>query len=133
MTQEIEKLYNILVEILGESKSGFDERTMQYQFPCPRCIEREGHGEARKYNLEVNIQKNLFQCWKCSSMDDDMHGSIVKLIRLYGNEKLLGEYKETIRSIRESELYKLNFSDNDFNIDTSIIEKEELKFPLSFR
>ena len=119
--------------MLGESKNGFDERTMQYQFPCPRCIERDGNNEARKYNLEINIQRGVFQCWKCSSMDDDMHGSIVKLIRLYGNEKLLNEYKQVIRSIRESELYKLNFNENDFNIDTSIIEKEELKFPQSFK
>jgi len=52
---------------------------------------------------------------------------------MYGNEKLLSEYKEIIRSIRESELYKLHFSDSDFNIDTSIIEKEDLKFPPSFK
>lgn len=133
MNQELEKLYNILVEMLGESKSGFNEGQMQYQFPCPRCIERNGQGEARKHNLEINIQRGVFQCWSCSSMDDDMHGSIVKLIRLYGNEKLLNEYKQVIRSIRESELYKLNFNENDFNIDTSIIEKEELKFPSSFK
>ena len=133
MKQELEKLYNILTVFLGEAKNGFDENTYQYQFPCPKCIERDGIMEARKYNLEVNIQKQVFQCWKCSSMEDDMKGSITKLIRMYGNEKLLSEYKEIIRSIRESELYKLHFSDSDFNIDTSIIEKEDLKFPPSFK
>lgn len=132
MNQEVEKLYNILAEILGESKSGFSERQYQYQFPCPKCIERDGYGEARKFNLEVNLQRQVFQCWKCSSIDDDMHGSIIKLIRMYGNEKLLSQYKEIIHSIRESELYKLKFNDNDFNIDTSVIENEELKFPQSF-
>lgn len=133
MKQELEKLYNILTVFLGEAKNGFDEHSFQYQFPCPRCVERDGFMEARKYNLEVNIQKQVFQCWKCSSMEDDMKGSITKLIRMYGNEKLLSEYKEIIRSIRESELYKLHFSDSDFNIDTSIIEKEDLKFPPSFK
>jgi hypothetical protein len=133
MKQELEKLYNILTVFLGEAKNGFDENTYQYQFPCPRCIDRDGYMEARKYNLEVNIQKQVFQCWKCSSMDEDMKGSITKLIRMYGNEKLLSEYKNIIRSIRDSELYKLHFNDSDFNIDTSIIEKEDLKFPPSFR
>jgi DNA primase len=66
-------------------------------------------------------------------MDDDMHGSIVKLIKMYGNETLLAEYKDVIRSIRDSELYRLHFSNNDFNIDTSIIQKDELKFPESYQ
>ena len=134
MKHELEKLYNILTVFLGDSKNGFDDRTFQYQFPCPRCVERDGWTEARKYNLEVNIQKQVFQCWKCSSGgDDEMRGTIVKLIRMYGNDKLLQEYKDIIRSIRESDLYKLHFNDGDFNIDTSVIEKEELKFPSTFK
>lgn len=133
MTKEIEKLYTILSSFLGESKNGFDDSNFQYQFACPRCVDRDGQNEARKYNLEVNLQKQVFKCWKCSSMDDDMHGSIVKLIRMYGNDTLLAEYKNVIRSIRDSELYKLHFNNNDFNIDTSIIHKEELKFPESYQ
>jgi hypothetical protein len=133
MTKEIEKLYTILSSFLGESKNGFDDSNFQYQFACPRCVDRDGQNEARKYNLEVNLQKQVFKCWKCSSMDDDMHGSIVKLIRMYGNDTLLAEYKDVIRSIRDSELYRLHFSNNDFNIDTSIIQKEELKFPESYQ
>lgn len=133
MTQELEKLYNILVEILGESKSGFDEKNFQYQFPCPHCIEKYGQEEARKFNLELNFSLQRMNCWKCSSEGEDMHGSILKLIKNYGNEKLLMEYKETIRSLRQTKLYKLSFKDSDFNIDTSIIEKEELKLPKSFK
>ena len=133
MKQELEKLYNILTVFLGEAKNGFDESSFQYQFPCPKCVERDGWMEARKYNLEVNLQKQVFKCWKCDSIDEHMSGSIIKLIRMYGNEKLLQEYKDIIRTIRESELYKLNFANGDFNIDTSVIEKEELKFPPSFK
>ena len=133
MKQELEKLYNILAVFLGEAKNGFDENAFQYQFPCPKCVERDGWMEARKFNLEVNLQKQLFRCWKCDSVDEHMSGTVVKLIRMYGNEKLLQEYKDIIRTIRDSELYKLNFSSNDFNIDTSIIEKEDLKFPPSFK
>ena len=133
MINELEKLYAILVSFLGEAKNGFSEHNLELEFPCPCCIDREGNGEARKYNLAVNLQKQVFQCWKCSSMGEPMKGSIVKLIRLYGNEELLEQYKEIIRSIHESELYKLHFSDKDFNIDTSIVTKEDLKFPDSFQ
>ena len=133
MKQELEKLYNILTVFLGESKSGFDENNYQYQFPCPNCIERDGWQEARKYNLEVNIQIGKYHCWKCDSIDEHMSGSVLKLIRRYGNEKLAQEYKDVLSNIRNSELYKLNFTNNDFNVDTSIIEKEELKLPSSFK
>lgn len=129
--KELEKLYNILTVFLGESKSGFDENCMQYQFPCPHCIEKYGWQEARKYNLEVSFAKGgVYQCWKCSSEGDDiMHGSIKKLIKAFGNDKLFEEYMNVMHSIRDSELYKLHFKD----FDTSIIEKEELKFPSSFK
>ena len=128
--KELEKLYNILTVFLGESKSGFDENNFQYEFPCPHCIEKYGWQEARKYNLSLSVSKNRFQCWKCASEGDDlMHGSIRKLIKAFGNEKLLSEYIEVMHSIRDSELYKLHFDE----FDTSIIEKEELKFPSSFK
>ena len=133
MKQELEKLYNILTVFLGEAKNGFDENTYQYQFPCPNCVERDGWMEVRKYNLEVNLQKQVFKCWKCCSIDEHMSGSIIKLIRMHGNEKLLQEYRDVIYEIRNSELYKINFSSGDFNIDTSVIEREELKLPSSYK
>ena len=76
-----------------------DENSYQYQFPCPNCVERDGWMEARKYNLEVNLQKQVFKCWKCCSIDEHMSGSIIKLIRMHGNEKLLQEYKDVIHEI----------------------------------
>lgn len=133
MKQELEKLYNILAVFLGEAKNGFDENNYQYQFPCPNCIERDGWMEARKYNLEANIQKGVYKCWKCDAIDEHMSGNIISLIRRYGNEKLAQEYKNVLSEIRNSELYKLHFSDGDFNVDTSIIEKEELKLPSSYK
>ena len=133
MTHEIEKLYDILASFLGEAKNGFNESSFQYQFPCPRCIENKGQQEARKYNLEVNIQKQVFKCWSCSSEDDVMKGSVIKLIKMYGSDALLAEYKDTIRSIHESDLYKLHFNKDDFNIDTSMVVKEDLKLPSTFQ
>lgn len=131
--EELEKIYNILVSFLGESKNGFDKNTFQYQFPCPRCVEIKGKKEILKFNLECNIIKQVFKCWACCDEGDDMHGSILKLIKLYGNERLLKEYKEAIHSLRESKMYKLNFSDDDFNIDTKSVEIDDLRLPRGFR
>lgn len=134
MILEINRIYDVLASFLGEAKNGFDGVNMQLQFPCPKCIEREGEGEASKYNLEVNLQKQLFLCWKCSSMDSsEMHGSIIKLIRMYGNGEILARYNEAVKSFRESELYKLHFSDDDFNITKSMKACKEMVLPSSYR
>lgn len=130
---ELDKIYSILVSFLGEAKNGFDGKNMQLQFACPNCVEKYGKGEEQKFNLECNIQIGKYHCWKCSDEGDNMSGSILKLIKLYGNEQLLKEYKEAIRSFRESKLYKLNFSDDEFNIDTKSIEIDDLMLPKSFR
>ena len=131
--EELRRIYNILSSFLGEAKNGFDGKNMQLQSPCPRCVEKYGSREELKFNLECNIALQKFNCWKCSDEGDDMHGSIIKLIKLYGNERLLKEYKEAIHSLRESKMYKLNFSDDEFNIDTKSVEIDDLRLPRGFR
>ena len=127
---ELEKLYNIFTTFLGESKSGFNEDNLQYQFPCPHCIEKYGTSEANKFNLELSLERGLFNCWKCSSEGDElMHGSLKKLIRAFGNETLLEDYITIMSSIKDGKLYNLNFA----NLDTTVIDKEELKLPSSFK
>ena len=133
MISELDKIYNILASFLGEAKNGFDGKNMQLQFGCPKCIENKGEREAHKYNLECNLQIQRFNCWACSNEGEQMSGSILKLIKMYGNEKLLAEYKEAIRSFRESKMYKLNFSEDEFNIGTKAIELEDLRLPKSFK
>jgi len=133
MEIELNKIYSILVSFLGDSKSDFDGKEMQLQFACPCCVEKYGKGEERKYNLEINLSKQLFHCWKCADEGEEMHGSILKLIKLYGNDQLLKDYKDAVRSLRESKLYKLNFTDDDFNIDTKSIEIDDLRLPKSFK
>ena len=131
---EIKKLYLILESFLGESKSGYYEKEYQYQFPCPRCIEKYGSADALKYNLEVNIKRGVFQCWKCSSEGEEMHGSIYRLIKMYGNDTILRDYKSTIASLRESELYKLHFSKDDFAEEKDFsLGGSEISFPPSFK
>lgn len=130
--QEIHKLKSLLDSFLGDSKKEIDE-TYQLQYSCPRCREENGDKENRKFNLEISLSKQLFNCWKCSSIHDEMHGSILKLIKLYGNESILKEYKETIYQLRQSKLYQVSFDKDDFNIDTTIFERETVKLPPNFK
>lgn len=131
MNEHINKLQNILSSFLGQPKGDITSN-YQLQFSCPRCIENKGESEKRKYNLEVNLQKGVFQCWSCTSSDEDMHGSIYKLIKMYGNNNILNEYKETIISFKESELYKLKFNNDDFNFEHQKIENKELILPNTY-
>lgn len=130
IANEIRQMYDILVSILGESKSPLDD-TLQLQFSCPRCQERDGVGESRKFHLEVNIAKGIYNCWKCASIDGEMKGSIYKLIKLYGTPDLLGAYKQAIRAFRETSLYKLTYSLSDFQNDHED-GYSEMSFPTGY-
>ena len=99
----------------------------QLQFPCPRCIADKGSKETHKFNLEVNIYKG-FQCWSCCSMDDEMRGSVSKLIKMYGNEAIMHEYRQLITEMRNEPLYELHFKDT-----TEPLLKKETQLPSNFR
>lgn len=133
MRDEVKKIYDILAEILGESKTGYFDGEYQYEFPCPCCVEKYGSQEIAKMNLSVSISKQKFQCWKCSSEGGNMHGSILKLIRRYGNEDLFRQYMDAIRSIRESRLYKLGFNDDEFVIDDTDGVIGDVRLPDTFQ
>lgn len=128
---EIRRMYDILVSFLGDSKSALDD-TYQLQFSCPKCQEREGWQERNKNHLEVNIAKGLYHCWKCSSIDEDMQGSVYSLIRKYGNPQLLKEYKEAVNEFKQSSLYKLKFTEDDFRGDYADLIDECLDFPKGY-
>lgn len=128
---EIKQMYNILVCMLGPSKNDLDD-TYQLQFSCPRCQERDGTQEKYKYHLEVNLAKGFYNCWKCSSIDDSMHGSVYKLIRKYGNQELLKQYKEAVVSFRKSSLYELKFTKEDFWEENNDEESNGVDFPKEY-
>lgn len=73
-------LLDLVSDILGEPKSQYG-RGGQYQFNCPICSAEKGLRTDNKYNLEVNLDKNVYNCWSCT----DNHGSIKKLVKLWGN------------------------------------------------
>lgn len=132
LPQELKHLYSILVSFLGESKNKLDD-SLQCEFPCPRCRENHGEGEDMKYNLSVSLKKQVFQCWKCCSHDDDMHGSIKKLFRLYGNKNLWDEYKNTIEEFQKTKYFSLNFSKEEFDKVLGKSESKEIELPVNYK
>ena len=123
------KIYDILVDFLGESKQGsFIDGIYQYQFGCPRCIQNYGENEIHKHNLEVNLKKNVFQCWKCSNTDDDMKGSIGKLIKMYGSVYLYKQFKNIIEEYKASSMYFLDALDgNNIQVEQTIYLPKSFK------
>lgn len=130
--QEVYKLQALLESFLGNSKKDLDD-SYQLQFGCPRCIENKGEQERRKHNLEVNLKKGLFNCWSCGQFDDEMHGTIYKLIKLYGNSAILSEYKRTVNELQQSKLYQLSFDRGDFNFEATLAENKEVSLPSNYR
>jgi len=87
-----EILVHILDECLGTAKK-HNENKAQIAYDCPECSADKGIVEGDgKGNLEVNYAKDVYKCWVCYETNGT-HGSIAKLIKRYGNDKLMEEYK----------------------------------------
>lgn len=123
-----QKLIDILSSFLGEYKQTSD---VQLQFNCPQCALDKGVTSDGKFNLEVNLAINKFNCWSCGEINN-MHGSIFKLIRKYGNNTLLSEYKKELLALKYSNLYKLPILDKITNIDDLYFFNDELSLPYGF-
>lgn len=117
--QELSTLIHILESFLGESKSGVSDNG-QIQFDCPAC-EDEGEGH---FNLEINIIRGKYRCWACEHING-MCGKLSSLIKNYGGDKLLLEYREEIKNIKKSKEYELHFVNEDllFEEDEELIIK----------
>ena len=83
---------SILESFLGDIRK-HNESTGQISFDCPACSNDKGIPEGDgKGNLEINYHKDVFKCWVCKDTHE-MSGSIIKLIKRYGNPKCLKDYK----------------------------------------
>lgn len=81
----------ILESFLGSCRH-HNEDNGQISFDCPACALDKGLlGGDGKGNLEVNYHLNKFKCWACSDVNN-MHGSVPKLIKRFGNKDLLSTY-----------------------------------------
>ena len=120
----MQRIYNILTSILGESKQGgYDNSVHQYQFNCPYCADEKG-GVDGKYNLEISFTLGKYHCWSCGSA-----GSLSRLIMMRGGKTLVNEYFNIINEIKETRFYDLNlFKDNG-----DIFEERFLKLPKTYK
>lgn len=126
MTEYFRRFQTLMSSFLGEPKNPINDAG-QLQFGCPRCIAEKGERESSKFNLEVNLFKG-FQCWSCCSMDDEMKGSISKLIKMFGNEQIMSEYRKLILEMKNEPLYELHFQHT-----TEPLLKKETQLPPNFR
>ena len=88
----IEQLIEAL-QSLGELKKIRE----QLRFNCPHC-EKELNYAINKFNLEVSYSKEAYKCWACG-----IHGSLERLIRLYGNKHYLDLFKSSHTTQEEPE------------------------------
>ena len=99
----MQRIYNILVSFLGESKQGgFFKDTMQYQFNSPWSSEENFGIPDNKYNLEVSLSLGKYHEWVT-----DYGGNISKLIRKFGTREQLQDYYNIIKELKESKYYNI--------------------------
>jgi DNA primase len=123
------KIEQLLTSFLGPTKDGFTDEG-QAQFNCPKCKEENGGIPDNKFNLEVNVFKGKYRCWKCSSLDSSMQGSIIHLIKKYGGKNALEKYYEIIKSIKDSQLLDINLFKN---IEKAMRGEDFISLPLSYK
>jgi 5S rRNA maturation endonuclease (ribonuclease M5) len=71
-----------------------NEGNVQIQANCPRCRENDGLDEGDgKFNLEINLDKYVFRCWKCD--DPKFSGrTLLPLIKEYGTKDDIEDFKQ---------------------------------------
>ncbi len=84
-------LVDILEGFLGDVRK-HNEETGQVAFDCPACAADKNltNGDG-KGNLEINYNKGMFKCWSCHEVNH-MHGPVLKLLKKYGNERIIRDY-----------------------------------------
>lgn len=93
-------------ELLGFPKR-YDSATIEVEWCCPRCDNGRG-----KFNLVVNLEKNVFHCWAC-----DYRGTVRKLVYDYGDE----EQKTRSKSLSKYRPRKFKYAEKpkeDFPIES---------------
>jgi DNA primase len=86
-------ILNIFRSFLGEPHE-HNEESGQTSWDCPACAEDKGlplgQGDGR-HKLAINYKRGIFKCWVCN-YQNNMYGKIPKLIKRYGNKKILKDY-----------------------------------------
>ena len=102
----------------------YDRNTTQYQFNSPWQTDENGGIPDGKYNLEVSFSLLKYHEWTCN-----YGGDLSKLIKMWGGDTLLSEYRDAVTEIREFGLNTLGSSFEKF----FEAEKKNVLLPKTFR
>lgn len=123
------KIYNILTDFLGESKQGYYSKDVeQYQFNCPCCRDENCGVSDMKYNLEINVKKLRFHCWKCGDTNG-MKGTLSYLVKRYGGIRNYNTFKNEVEYLIRSKMYDLSL----FRGKTQTELITQVSLPLTFQ
>ncbi|MFW6219299.1 MAG: hypothetical protein ACOC33_00395 [bacterium] len=64
-----------------------NSHTEQVKVNCPVCAYHNNEKEDNKFNLEINLKKRIFHCWKC-----EYSGRVSYLIKRHGSDSDYDEY-----------------------------------------
>lgn len=115
----------IVERILGAPRQEYEGSGGWWEYNCPACAD-ENFGVDNRYNLAVNYYQMYFHCWKCL-----YSGKLSKLIREYGNDEMMAEYKSAVVAIRDAHAFEIK--NGDMSIDESVLDDYELELPDNFR
>jgi DNA primase len=80
-----------LIRLFGSPKKLFSS-IAELEFNCPECDEGKN-----KYNLNVNIAKNVYHCWAC-----DRSGGLKKLFKIYGTSDDVASVRTAQSRLRQA-------------------------------
>lgn len=121
---EYRAISNIVENVLGKSRTELDVGAWN-EFNCPYCADLDDVKYDNKFNLCLNFEEGFFHCWKCGTA-----GKISKVLKDYGNSRLVSEYYNELKSIRDSKYYIL---DDNKLIKSELYNQELFSLPEEYK
>jgi len=85
------QFHGIIYGIFDGDVQGYLE-SPQLKVNCPKCQQRDGSRQPDgKYNLEINTEQEVFNCWKCE--EPKFSGHLSQLVRIFGTKADYDLYK----------------------------------------
>jgi transcription elongation factor Elf1 len=112
-------LKDIIKKALGYIKDRKDND--QIQVNCPHCAKLYNNYQPdNKFNLEINLQKRVYKCWKC-----EISGPLSKLLKYYAKKDVYNLYIDNYDVFDDHQYIK---NDDDEIYREVILPKEFIPF-----
>jgi transcription elongation factor Elf1 len=127
---KIDILLDIFHDIFGDDHA-HDDVSCQIAFDCPVCSSEKGVEYDGKGNLEINYKRGVYKCWACHETNDT-HGSISKLINVFGDYNDYKRFKDLkLRFSYDSEIVKVY--DKVVRLPKEYIELKDVKESIIYK